>query len=340
MTPVIASRGSKLALWQAEHVKSLFQSKLGLTSSILEIKTTGDRIQDRFLHEIGGKGVFIREIEEALLKGSADIGIHSLKDLPAKLPEGFSLPAILKRHSAHDVIVFSKTASARLSIPPKFVTQQDLKLFGSLKIATGSLRRKALLMEASSTIDVLPLRGNVDTRLRKLEDEGYDAIILAEASLDRLSLKENYTARPIDPTWFVPSPSQGALALETLSDHRLATLVAPLNCQETAYLVGLERALLEALGADCTLPVGIHFQFELRDKGRVLMGRAVILSLTGKSSRGEICIPEEYLISPGHIVSEIMAKLKADGGETVMKELNLVQPNWPNDSVFLKKKPY
>ena len=336
MNTVIASRGSKLALWQAHHVKKLLET-LGRESTILEIKTAGDRIQDRFLHEIGGKGVFIREIEEALLAGHADLGIHSLKDLPAELPKGFALPAILKRHSPNDVIVFSKSASARLSIPKEIVTQQDLKLFGTLKIATGSLRRKALLQEASSSIQVFPLRGNVDTRLRKLEEDGYDAIILAEASLDRLSLKSNFTARPIDPTWFVPSPSQGALALETITGHPLIDSLKTLACEETTHLVQLERMILSKLGADCTLPVGIHFQWESRDKGRVLTGRAVILSLTGQSARAEICIPEEYPIPADQIAQEMLAKLKANGGEAVMNALQLQQPLWPKESVFLKK---
>lgn len=339
MTAVIASRGSKLALWQANHVKTLL-SGLGLESTILEIKTTGDRIQDRFLHEIGGKGVFIREIEEAMLQDKAELGIHSLKDLPAVVPEPFTLAAILKRHSHHDVIIFSKKTAKRLSLPDRFVKKEDIMLWGKLKIATGSLRRMALLKGASNTVEVLPLRGNVDTRLRKLEDEGYDAIILAEASLDRLSLKDHYECRVLDPVWFVPSPAQGALAIETKKDCSSLTTISKLGCEETTRLVNLERGILKALGADCTLPVGVHFTFQSRqDTTRVLEGRAVILSTSGKEARAEICIPQDYSLSDERIMTEIMAKLRAAGGEHVMAELGLEQPHWPAESVFLRPKP-
>lgn len=333
MNLVIASRGSKLAIWQANFVKNRL-SELKVESTILEVRTTGDRIQDRFLHEIGGKGVFIREIEDTLLKGNADLGIHSLKDLPAELPKEFSLPAVLKRHSALDVIVFSNSALKRLAIPKQIVTKQDIKLWGNLKIATGSLRRKKLLEEASGTLQVFAIRGNVDTRLQKLNDEGYDAIILAEASLDRLSLKGQFTARPIDPTWFVPSPSQGALAIETLNNSPHFSTISHLNCIETAYLVSLERSILKALGADCTLPVGIHFTYEERSTSRVLTGRAVILGDRGYSARAELTVPVEYAVKDEQIITEVLAKLKKDGGEEVMRQLGLAQPNWPSKSVF------
>ena len=333
MNLVIASRGSKLAMWQAHYVKDKL-SQLSIESTILEVKTTGDKIQDRFLHEIGGKGVFIREIEETLLQGKAHLGIHSLKDLPAELPQEFILSAVLKRHSPQDVIVFSNSALKRLSIPAQLVTKQDIKLWGNLKVATGSLRRKALLEEASGTLQVFAIRGNVDTRLKKLNEEGYDAIILAEASLDRLSLKDQFTARPIDPTWFVPSPSQGALAIETVKDSPYFSSINHLNCKETAYLVSLERSILKALGADCTLPVGIHFGYEERVNGRVLTGRAVILGNAGHSARAELTIPGEYKISDNQIITEVLAKLKKDGGEEVMKQLGLPQPSWPTKSVF------
>jgi len=338
MTTIIATRGSKLAMWQANHVKHLL-SEYGLETSLLEIKTTGDRIQDRFLHEIGGKGVFIRELEEAMLQDKAQLAIHSLKDLPAVIPEPFKLAAILKRHSHHDLIIFSKSAAKRLAIPNRLVKKEDVMLWGKLKIATGSLRRQSLLKGASNTVEVVPLRGNVDTRLRKLEDEGYDAIILAEASLDRLSLKNDFVCRAIDPDWFVPSPSQGALAIEMKENASVFSTVARLGCQETTQMVGLERGVLKALGADCTLPVGVHFIRRMRQDGKsVIEGRAVVLTSNGKEARAEICIPDDYPVSDEKIIAEIMAKLKAAGGEKIMSELGLAQPIWPSESVFLRSK--
>ena len=330
MDHTIATRGSTLALWQARHVQSLLGG-VNCKADLLKIQTTGDKVQDRFLHEIGGKGLFVKEVEQALIDGRADIAVHSLKDLPVKTPENFELTAILPRHSPYDLMIFKKQTAQRLGLKPEYIIgKQDVMLFGKVTIATGSLRRSCLLKEASNTVNTVGIRGNVDTRLKKLaESSEWDAIILAEASIERLGISEEFETRRLDPEWFVPSASQGALVIETIKGSAASDTIKKLDCKKTHEMVDLERQILAKLGGDCTMPFGCHFAYEPREGGsEVLVGRAVIAAQDGSTARSELYLPTEYRISSEKIVFETLKKLKDDGGPAIMDKLNLRQPNW------------
>lgn len=329
----IASRGSALALWQANYIAAKVK-ELGFDSSIIKIQTTGDKIQDKPLHEIGGKGVFITEVEKALADRRADIAVHSLKDLPVNTPENFSLCSFIKRHAATDVIIFKDETGKKLHLSDKeALSSEDIMLMGAIKIGTGSLRRSCLLKSASRTVEIKPLRGNVDTRLNKLRnDPELDAIILAEASLERLAdliPEGEFTVKRLCPTWFVPSASQGALVVETLKDSEARNQVAPLDCKTTRRLVELERSVLRKLGGDCNMPFGAHFYFEQRPEHEpVLVGRACVLAEDGSKSFAEISFPGEYPISDEDIVAHTLKKLHDDGASAVFAKLNLPEPSW------------
>jgi hydroxymethylbilane synthase len=240
----IGSRGSPLALWQAEHVAARLRD-LGHETDIQVIVTTGDRVLDRRLEAVGGKGAFLKEIEDALLSGEADLAVHSLKDVPVTLPPGLHLAAVLERADPRDALV---AASGR--------TLAGLPA-GS-RIGTTSLRRAALLRDLRPDLLVQDLRGNVDTRLRRLREGSFDAVVLAMAGLGRLGRLEEVT-EALDPAVFVPAPGQGAIALECRSDDAgMAEAVAPLHHELTGRAVAAERAFLAALGGGCNVPLGAH----------------------------------------------------------------------------------
>jgi hydroxymethylbilane synthase len=240
----IGSRGSVLARWQAEHVRSLLLG-LGHECDIRIITTTGDRIQDRRLESVGGKGAFLKEIEEAMLAGEVDLAVHSLKDVPTTLPAGLRLAAVLERADPRDALV--SAGGARFADLPA----------GSI-IGTSSLRRQCQVRALRPDLGVADLRGNVDTRIQKLREGRCDAILLALAGLTRLG-RAGETTEVLDPGTFVPAPGQGAIALECREDDAaVAAAVAPLNHAPTAREVAAERALLEALGGGCNVPLGAH----------------------------------------------------------------------------------
>jgi hydroxymethylbilane synthase len=240
----LGSRGSPLALWQARHVASrLGELWPGLSVDITIIKTEGDRRTDVPLTASNGKGVFVKEIEDALLHGTIDLAVHSLKDLPTDTPAGLTLGAIPKRHDARDALV-CRAASRVPDLPP-----------GAL-VATGSPRRQCQLLRARPDLRFTLVRGNVDTRIRKLDSGEFDALILAVAGIERLGL----TQAPFTPIPFslcLPAPGQGALAIETRADDP-STLrhVEPLNDPAAAACVAAERGFLAALGAGCLAPAG------------------------------------------------------------------------------------
>ncbi len=240
----IATRKSALALWQAEHVAALLrQAHPSLTVELVPMSTRGDEVQDRSLATIGGKGLFLKELEVAMLEGRADIAVHSLKDVPATLDHGLALHAILSRADAADAFV-----SAR------FDTLAELP--HGARVGTSSLRRQALLRDLRPDIELLDLRGNVNTRLAKLDAGTYDAIILACAGLERLGLGERIRARLEAPVW-LPAPGQAAIAVEARADDaRAAELLAPLNDPQTQSTVAAERAMNAALGGNCSVPIG------------------------------------------------------------------------------------
>lgn len=241
---VIASRESLLAMWQAEHVQSRLRERYpAVAVSILGMTTEGDRVLDVSLAKIGGKGLFVKELEQAMIESRADIAVHSMKDVPMWLPDGFSLPAILKREDPRDAFVSNRYAG--LSELPE----------GSV-VGTSSLRRESQLRARFPHLDVQPLRGNVQTRLRKLDEGQYAAIILAAAGLNRLGLTARI-ASLLTPEESLPAVGQGAVGIECRStDASLQLLLAPLGDPVTTTCVLAERALSRALAGSCTVPLG------------------------------------------------------------------------------------
>jgi hydroxymethylbilane synthase len=238
----IGSRGSQLALWQANWVKARLEA-LGHPSEIRIIRTTGDRITDVPLAKVGTKGLFTKEIEEALLAGDVDLAVHSLKDMPTELPTGLAITAVPEREDARDAMV-GRTLTA---------------LAAGARVGTSSLRRAAQLRAMRPDLQVESIRGNVDTRLRKLDEGQYEAILLASAGLRRLGLGERI-AEVIDVEAMVPAVGQGALAIETRagSGDAPARICAALEHPETRLAVGAERAFLAELGGGCQVPIGAH----------------------------------------------------------------------------------
>jgi hydroxymethylbilane synthase len=317
----LASRGSLLAMWQAHYVANLLQGR-GHSVTIRTWKTTGDIVQDRFLHEIGGKGLFIKELEEAMKRGDADFAVHSLKDLPARISDGFCLAAVLKRHQPADVLIFNKTFHAKAGLKPKtMITPELLRTLGPLTVATSSLRRGALLAGSCPDIRCVPVRGNVDTRLKKLETEPWHAIILAEASLERLGIENAHTHR-LDPTWFVPCAGQGALAVETRANSHALVAIKPLECRATRQAVNIERSVLARLGGDCTMPFGCHVGEDHLDAG-VIHGRAVVLSPNGDAATAfhSIRTPVENIESA--MEEALVDQLRKNGANTILTTLGL-----------------
>lgn len=240
----IGSRGSRLALWQANHVAALVAAR-GHEVVIELIRTTGDRLQEVTFREVGAKGMFTKEIEEALAAGRVDLAVHSLKDLPAELPAGFALAATPPRVDPRDVLV-SRRYSRLADLP------------GGARVGTSSQRRRAQLRSLRPDLGVEEFRGNVDTRLRKLEEGQVDAILLAAAGLDRLESSEWIRER-FDPEQFCPAAGQGALGIETRAgDTASLEALAFLDDPATRHAVTAERSALAALGGGCQVPIGIH----------------------------------------------------------------------------------
>lgn len=243
---IIASRESQLAMWQAKHIQAKLQDLYPECQvDILGMTTKGDQILDKTLSKIGGKGLFIKELEVALQEGRADLAVHSIKDVPMDLPEGFTLAAIGERANPFDALVSNRFA--RLEELPD----------GAI-VGTSSLRREAQLRARFPHLDIRPLRGNVQTRLAKLDRDEYDAIILAAAGLERLGLNERIRV-VLDPSDSLPAAGQGALGIE-IAVHRqdLLEILAPLNHAKTNACVTAERALARALGGSCQVPLAAY----------------------------------------------------------------------------------
>jgi hydroxymethylbilane synthase len=243
----IATRESRLALWQAEHVKALLEQR-GHTVQLLGMTTKGDQILDRSLSKVGGKGLFVKELEVALEEGRADIAVHSLKDVPMDLPEGFALACVMEREDPRDAFVSPQHASLA-DLPQGAV------------VGTSSLRRTVLLKALRPDLQIEPLRGNLDTRLRKLDDGQYQAIVLAAAGLKRLGLQERIRT-VFTPTQMLPAAGQGALGVEVRSDRAdLVEALAPLSHQSTWLAVAAERAVSRAMGGSCSMPLAAYAEF-------------------------------------------------------------------------------
>jgi len=275
----IATRKSALALWQAEHVAAaLREAHPGLTVELVPLSTRGDEILDRSLATIGGKGLFLKELELAMLEGRADLAVHSLKDVPAELEPGFALPAILPRADAADAFV--SNAHMSLATLPQHA-----------RVGTSSLRRQAQLRALRPDLQLLDLRGNVGTRLAKLDAGGYDAIVLACAGLERLGMATRIRGRLAAPDW-LPAPGQAAIAIEAREDQPATLrLLAALDDAETRLAVTAERALNRALGGSCTVPVaawcvvgehGLHLRGMVGD---VESGRLIHAEASGRDDQ-------------------------------------------------------
>lgn len=268
MKIVLATRRSKLALAQARaYVRDLVDLHPGLEVEELHVVTSGDRFQDRPLQDLGGKGLFIKEIEEALLDGRADFAIHSIKDVPAELADGLAMAAIPEREDPRDVLV---TRGGGLdALPPE------------ASIGTSSMRRALQLREQRPDLRCEPLRGNVDTRLRKLEEGAVDAIVLAHAGLRRLGLAER-ASQILEPQVMLPAVGQGALGIECRAgDDRLRALLEPTDHKETRLTVEAERAFMRAVGGNCQLPVAAYARLE----GGTLWLRGLLADASGASVR-------------------------------------------------------
>jgi hydroxymethylbilane synthase len=296
---VIGSRGSQLALWQARYVAAQLDD-LGVKTRIEVIKTTGDKITDVALARVGEvsglKGVFTKEIEEALLDGSIDLAVHSLKDLPTELPEGLTVGIVPEREDPRDALV-GKTLD---------------ELQPGDRIGTGSLRRAAQIRRLKPGVETLDIRGNVDTRLRKLDEGQYDAILLACAGLKRLGLKERI-AEALDPELMAPAIGQGALGIEVrIGDGVTLEAVSPLNHVPTHLAVEAERALLEAFGGGCQVPLGGHARIE---------GDDLVLCAAVFSQDGETLIRDQAtgpMTEAKELGRRLAASLKAKGADKLL----------------------
>jgi len=242
---VIATRESRLALWQAEHVRDRLANELGRPAELLGMTTRGDQILDRSLSKVGGKGLFVKELETALESGQARLAVHSLKDVPMDLPDGFALAAVLEREDPRDAFV-SNHFDDLAALPQ------------GACVGTSSLRRVVQLKALRPDLRIEPLRGNLDTRLRKLDEGGYDAIVLAAAGLKRLGLAARIRA-VFDVTQMIPSAGQGALGLEVRSaDADLLATLATMTHAPTWLATHAERAVSRALGGSCSVPLAAH----------------------------------------------------------------------------------
>ena len=298
---VIATRRSRLALWQAEHVKQrLEREHPGLGVELLPMSTRGDELLDQRLDQAGGKGLFVKELENAMADGRADLAVHSMKDEPADLPAGFTLAAITAREDPRDAFISNRYKTLS-DMPP-----------GSV-LGTASLRRAAQVTERYPKLQIRLLRGNVETRLAKLDRGEYDAVVLAVAGLVRLGLGSRIGSR-LRPEESLPAPGQGALGIECVASHeKIIRLLAPLNDAATARCVRAERAVSRELGGSCALPLGAYAQ----PAGAGLRLRALVATADG----GRVIRAESEGEDPERLGAEVAAELRAHGAAEILSSL-------------------
>ena len=290
----IGSRGSQLALWQANHIAGLLRGQ-GHSVEIDVIKTTGDRMQEVTFAQVGSKGMFTKEIEEALAEGLIDLAVHSLKDLPTELPEPFVLAATPVRVDPRDVFVSIKHGTLG-------------ELPDGAKVGTSSQRRRAQLKALRPGIDAVEFRGNVDTRLRKLAEGHVEAILLAAAGLDRLG-RTDWVRERLEPGQFCPAAGQGALGIEARKgDDATIAALAFLDHADTRFAVTAERAALAALGGGCQVPIGIHCRRELA-RDEMSEGGQEIFGVVASPDSGAIA--RVHLRSPLDISAETLGRMAA-----------------------------
>ncbi|MEO6984860.1 MAG: hydroxymethylbilane synthase [Paralcaligenes sp.] len=307
-TLIIATRASRLALWQAEHVRDRLSGLYPACKvSLLTLTTRGDKILDRTLSKIGGKGLFIKELETALLDGRADLAVHSLKDVPVDLDDSFQLAAILDREDAHDALV-SNTYDTLDQLPAGAV------------VGTSSLRREAQIRQLYPQLILRPLRGNVDTRLAKLDKGDYAAIILAAAGLKRLGL-ESRIRTTLTPEQSLPAAGQGALAIETLAGRPdLRACLLPLTCPGTTACAIAERAVSRMLGGSCQVPLAAYAQIS----GDTLQLRALVAEPDGsRIVRAQVSGPVASALQLGEQAAQMLLD---QGARAVLDKLMAAAP--------------
>jgi hydroxymethylbilane synthase len=308
----IGTRGSQLALWQARAVARALEAH-GMDAELVIIRTSGDRLQDAPLADVGGKRLFVKEIEEALLADEIDLAVHSAKDLPAVLPGGLTVAATLHREDPRDVFVLREGLAAR-----------DLAAVAGIlpaapRIGTGSVRRAAQLAAVLPGAAFAPIRGNVDTRLRKLHEGDYDALVLAAAGLRRLGLGDRI-ATAIPPDVCVPAPGQGIVAIETrTADRAVREAVAAVHDADAAAALAAERAVVEALGGGCQLPLGALATRPNHD----LDLRATVCSLDG--TRVVRTRRQGPASDPGALGRKVADELRAGGADAILDEVRAGQ---------------
>jgi hydroxymethylbilane synthase len=296
----IGTRGSLLAKWQAEFVRKQLFALAGVETEIVIIKTAGDKLQNASLTQIGGKGVFVKELEDALLAETIDLAVHSVKDVPTDVPSGLSFPAVLRRDDVRDCLVSAKGATLA-------------NLRQGARVGTSSLRRQAQLRHLRPDLDVRDLRGNVDTRLRKVESGEYDAILLAKAGLDRLGLSQRIS-EVFSPDVCTPAVGQGAIAVQCRAkDAEAAEVLSRLDDAETRNAIIAERALLKAVQGGCQVPLGAWARME-RDQ---MVMEACVCSVDGTQ-----CIRQRATASPEEAAAlgERMANLLLEAGAQAILE--------------------
>lgn len=301
----IGTRGSKLALWQANWVKSALNARnISIAVELVPIKTRGDKILDVPLAKVGGKGLFVKEIEDALLNGHIDLAVHSMKDMPSEIPDGLCIGAIPEREIPQDVLISKKG-----------LMLHDLK--PGARIGTSSIRRSAQLLHARPDLVILPLRGNLDTRLKKLKTENLDAIILAAAGVKRLGLEKSITEY-LDENVMLPAVGQGALCIEIRqNDPEIEQIIAVLNHRETWSVVMGERAFLNRLEGGCQVPIAAHGKIE---KNRFTLC-GLVASVDGTTVIKEtLSGPEDSSESIGVNLAE---RLLSKGAKSIMENLSL-----------------
>lgn len=316
----IGTRGSQLALWQANTVKRRIEEAGGPACRIVVIKTSGDRLQEAPLSEVGGKRLFVKEIEDALLRNEVDLAVHSSKDMPAVLPEGLTIAAVLPREDPLDAVVLPM-GSIRLR-PPSIASIDDLvaALGRSPAIGTGSVRRIAQLTRLFPGARFTPIRGNLDTRLRKLDEGVHDALVLAAAGLRRLGFASRISLT-LPAAACVPAPGQGIVAIEVRDgDDDTRRAVVHIDDRAAGAALKAERAVVEALGGGCQTPIGA---LATPEDGDTLQLVAVVVALDGsRAVRGHARGPRERAAALG---ASVGAQLLADGAGDILADAHRAQ---------------
>lgn len=298
---IIATRRSKLALWQAEFVKNALEKvRPGVEMKLLAMTTSGDKWLNAPLAEIGGKGLFIKELEAALLAGEAKIAVHSMKDIPAVLPDGFSLPVIAFREDPRDVLV-SRNGEKLSELPT------------GARIGSSSLRRQSQVYAVRRDLDICPVRGNVNTRLSKLDSGEYDALLLASAGLNRLQLAARVTEY-LDTNICLPAGGQGALGIECLAnDEALIEFLSPLDDADVRACVEAERGVSAGLEADCSAPLGAH--------ATIVDGWITLRAVLATPDGSEILRAAASGTQPDALARDVVADLAGQGGLELLQSL-------------------